>query len=376
MIPSLSPPSNRIAALDSVRGIAALIVVFWHCFNWMSEAAHMQMGWLVLTPLRILINGEGAVVIFFVLSGFVLALPYFRVPSPDYRRFMLKRFCRIGIPYYAAVLMALGLYFLLDVSAPHGSGIWVRVPQTNDVLIDATLILRHIFAFMLGAGEDTILIGPAWSLIHEMRISALFPVLVLLMVRPRLGIPVAVGLYGVALWLTHVYGKFSHFPDAPNDVLSAYLATVYFTPCFMLGILLAARRERIVAYLTRLPDFITMLLWFLILGVFCYYDAYKIRQPLVMGASALLIMLAQSTGLAVKILNWSVLRWLGRISYSLYLVHVPLIYFMSQQWGGDFPPYVDVVGIVITALLVATLMQRYIEVPAIALGTRLARRLG
>ncbi len=365
---------SRIDALDSVRGIAALIVVFWHCFNRMSDATHMQMGWLLLTPLRALINGEGAVIVFFVLSGFVLALPYFRPQPPNYTHFMLRRFCRIAIPYYVVIIAVVGVELFIEMPVRSDIGIWEEVKPENNVPVTVVLFLRHIFAFVLGAGQDTMLDGPAWSLVHEMRASALFPAMVLLMLRPRIGIPVMAVLYGAALWIMTQYGDFAHFPDDPRDVFSAYCVTIYLLPCFALGILLAAHRDRIMARLARLPDFVTMLLWMLLLGVFCYHDDYKIRQPLAMGAAALLIMLAQSPGLTAAVLTQSPLRWLGRISYSLYLVHAPIIFFMCQLWGGYLPPYIDVAVIIIAALLAATVMQRTIEVPAIRLGKRLTQR--
>ena len=77
--------SNRIHSLDSLRGIAALIVLFHHCLLMtpLFYAAHYNEpydnGWVSLftnTILHTFWAGSEAVLLFFILSGFVLAIPF------------------------------------------------------------------------------------------------------------------------------------------------------------------------------------------------------------------------------------------------------------------------------------------------------------
>jgi peptidoglycan/LPS O-acetylase OafA/YrhL len=102
---------GRIAALDSVRGIAAFIVVIHHCFltravysnffftQWKTPANSL-VSWIFLyTPARIVWAGYEAVTLFYVLSGLVLALPWVQGRPPEYSMYAIRRMCRLYIPY-------------------------------------------------------------------------------------------------------------------------------------------------------------------------------------------------------------------------------------------------------------------------------------
>ena len=130
---------GRIAALDSVRGIAAFIVVIHHCFltrpvysdfffsHWKTAAAGPVEKILLHTPARMMWAGDQAVTLFYVLSGLVLALPWVEGRPLAYREFALKRLCRLYIPYVVIIAFA----GLLDIALqPHayvsGASTWVN----------------------------------------------------------------------------------------------------------------------------------------------------------------------------------------------------------------------------------------------------------
>ncbi len=69
---------------------------------------------LIRTPLRLLIAGHQAVILFFLLSGFVLTLPYKKKTGLGYGPFLVKRVCRIYLPYLGALALAI----LCDLSFP------------------------------------------------------------------------------------------------------------------------------------------------------------------------------------------------------------------------------------------------------------------
>src|SRR5208282_647946 len=85
---------QRLSELDALRGIAALSVVLWHFFC----ATYTVPG---VRPIYWIARGDGAVVLFFLLSGFVLSLPFFRAQKPAYLSFIIRRVCRIYLPYLA-----------------------------------------------------------------------------------------------------------------------------------------------------------------------------------------------------------------------------------------------------------------------------------
>ena len=68
-------------------------------------------AWLRYTPLRLLVDGEAAVILFFVLSGYVLALPFIAGTQLTYGRYLVKRICRIWLPFAAAILLAAALSY-------------------------------------------------------------------------------------------------------------------------------------------------------------------------------------------------------------------------------------------------------------------------
>ncbi|MCB9988463.1 MAG: acyltransferase family protein [Rhodospirillales bacterium] len=79
---SVQPKSQRFHGLDSLRGIAALVVVFNHFYGVIPALASSENWLFSYTPLHTLIAGRQAVIIFFVLSGFVLSLPYVQGRAP------------------------------------------------------------------------------------------------------------------------------------------------------------------------------------------------------------------------------------------------------------------------------------------------------
>jgi peptidoglycan/LPS O-acetylase OafA/YrhL len=106
--------TSKLLALDSARGVAALVVVFHHAA---CAFAPLLVHDRYAPWLRILVQGAFPVRFFFVLSGFVLSLSYFRSGRVAVlRSAAVRRFFRLAVPVAAAVALAyvlfdLGLYF-------------------------------------------------------------------------------------------------------------------------------------------------------------------------------------------------------------------------------------------------------------------------
>jgi peptidoglycan/LPS O-acetylase OafA/YrhL len=101
-LPHESEP-RRYYELDSLRGLAALTVVFLHFSRICSPRVVHIFNY---TPLRLLVAGRAAVILFFLLSGLVLTLPYKKNGRLDYGPFLLKRVCRLYVPYLGAQALA------------------------------------------------------------------------------------------------------------------------------------------------------------------------------------------------------------------------------------------------------------------------------
>src|ERR1700722_527969 len=113
--------AKRIEYLDSLRGLAATQVVINHSFlifpilysAFSREPITNRVVWvLVYTPFHLFWDGAEAVTFFFVLSGFVLALPYFNGRAPFYPSYLVRRFFRIYVPYIIVVTLSAFMLFL------------------------------------------------------------------------------------------------------------------------------------------------------------------------------------------------------------------------------------------------------------------------
>lgn len=69
---------KRIGELDSIRGLAALIVLFHHMYQDLNNNTRFPPIIFRYSPLRVLTNGHASVIMFFILSGFVLSLPFLK----------------------------------------------------------------------------------------------------------------------------------------------------------------------------------------------------------------------------------------------------------------------------------------------------------
>ena len=103
--------------LDALRGAAALVVLMNHFHQVWLGTSHPH--WIarpkLIPPLWLLVNGHASVILFFLLSGFVLTLPSLRGSHQPYPRYLARRVCRIYPPYVAGLLISVvGCAFFWD----------------------------------------------------------------------------------------------------------------------------------------------------------------------------------------------------------------------------------------------------------------------
>lgn len=375
--------ARRWDSLDALRGIAAFLVLTFHCAlifpgfnapgNPLRLAAWLEpWAWLKFTPLRLLVSaGPPAVVLFFTLSGFVLSLPFLRsTRGPSYAAFAIKRVCRIYPPFAAAVLASAVLYAVLE-PAPIPS----LSPWFNTVLWDRPLSVDYVFRNLMltGLPHDMTLDLVMWSLVHELRISLIFPLLFVLTRRW----PVAATAASLVLAVICTAALAGQEASSLGTTL---VDTARFIPMFVAGIVIAGHVDRVRSAVARLPGWTVAVLW---LGSVALLLApgptLSIYYDFVWGVGAVgLVALTVGSVRANRLLAAPPLVWLGRISYSLYLIHPPLLIAAVHVTHGRLPLWVTIVGIVPLSLACAALMYRFVEQPSISLGRRLtspSRRL-
>lgn len=369
--PPLSPKPPRITSLDALRGVGALLVMFWHYYLTLPIPVQTHLSWLtIFSPIR---YAPAAVVIFNMLSGFVLALPYFKPEPPVYWQFLVRRVCRLYVPFAVILFVALVLYTVTGTDQQAVNGMLLRVKTTTQ-LGPFTLTSFGRTLLMTGLWDDTLMDPSIWTLIQEMRISIIFPILVLLCRRSWLGAAFMAACYVFVFTTRETLGHFIIFPGLPDDYVSTWVLTVYFIPCFMMGIFIARYRDRIAKFLSGVSRRRRRALWtFAIINLYFIPD-FDVRQPFTEVGAGLVIMLLLSSPKLESAARASVMQWLGKISFSLYLVHLPVLFILRHLLEDRLSLGLIYALSAIMTVPAAVLSQRLIEQPAVALGKTLLRR--
>ena len=346
--------------LDSLRGLAALAVVFTHMLSMGPYLGPEVERLLDATPLRAVHTGRAPVVFFFVLSGYVLTLSLLRPDAPGPVAFALRRTLRLVLPVAAVVLLSAGLRALFYRGPlPADLGWDARLLWSEPV--ETSMLLRQ--ALLLGADHRFTLDIPLWSLVHEWRLSLVFPLALLFRRRPALLLAAALALHAVA-----VAAGASHDAVQLGPRLgSTLVASAYFALPFAAGAALAF----VGGHLALWGRGARSGAW---AGV-----AVACALPSDLGftaASAVLIVLARGPGRLPRVLAAPALLWLGRVSFSLYLVHMPVLATALHAAHGWLPPWVALVAGVPASLLAAAAFHAWVEAPAHRLSRRSGERRG
>jgi peptidoglycan/LPS O-acetylase OafA/YrhL len=355
----------RLRALDSMRGIAALIVMGGHVF-WLSplggERHQLELPLRVAGSLAArLLDGGAAVFFFFVLSGFVLALPYVGAVQRrlDVAEFVVRRVLRIMPTYWAATAVGLGLRALASGLPPVP-----RMPVDWSASLGPAELF-DIVSLVFGSPERYVN-GPMWSLQVEMRMSLLLPFFIAAaMLRPG---PVS-GLVTLAIALLVPFVA----PDA---------AWLLFGPLFVFGVLLARWAPEATARLRSLSPAARALL--VVAGLALFYNRSleelwelpRVFESWLAGlGSGLMILLVLAETETPWFLGNRVASFFGDISYSLFAVHQPVLVAVALvgQAQGWSAVRVALTGICL-AFVAATLLHRLVEAPSMRWSRVIVRR--
>lgn len=366
----------RFRSLDSLRGVAAFVVVLHHAFlalphggedrgAILQRGIHAEAGWLYATPLRVLVAGPAAVILFFVLSGFVLTLSWNSSKPRGYPTFAKSRAIRIWVPFAVAIALSALLSLVLRNRPLEGGSDWLGFTWRTGATLSN--LVRHLL--MTGTAID--LDNPMWSLVHELRISLILPAMVFVARNaPRLLVCLCAFVSAVAaLTIPHL---------AAYGLLTSLVTTVTLAVCFSIGILLATDGTW-VDLVSRIRPAGKVALWIcvpLVLSVaenvMIVPGLHSVLLLLTSSVSAgILIALCITSKRADKILTLSVPAYLGRISYSLYLTHVIVIAAMAHALSGIVPLPLTLVLAVPASLVTADIFYRCVEAPSHHLARRL-----
>jgi peptidoglycan/LPS O-acetylase OafA/YrhL len=340
----------RLSGLDGIRGLAAAYVVVNHIFlrafpGYPHDRAPFWAGWFIY--------GRFAVVVFIVLSGFSLGLSPaghgWRLDS--LRRFAYRRARRI-LPAYAAALAFSLLMAWLVVPQP-GQG----APTGETVLVNGLLVQNLVRAPSPNRAF--------WSMAVEAQLYVALPLL--LLVARRFGaalmagaVTLAVATVGVAA--PHERTLHAFVVQSPPD-----LAALFALGIVAAGIVAAARSARPWAWiaLAAAAPVLATIWWQG--SVWTLTHLLWVDLALGPGIACLLIGLAHGRPAPlVRLLDSRPIRTLGASSYSLYLIHEPIVvavYKLGRFHTGPSAFLVLVALVLPLTILVARVFAHYFERP-------------
>ncbi|NHO32167.1 acyltransferase family protein [Acetobacter fallax] len=355
--------------LDSLRGIAALTVVANHMLImsdqgnriWWHGAQPTGIAGVLLfrTPLAVLFQGVNAVYLFFVLSGFVLSLPWVRGRSQTYATFVIRRFFRIYPPYIAAIILSFGLLALAGHPPVGETSYWYS--QIWSGPFDG----RCLLAIGMMDTRNAFMDFPVWTVSWELGIGLVFPLLMMPVARyGARGLAVSAALAILIGFVLRVTG-----PVAAEVGRSACAYILL----FLMGAGLAIIADRAQGFFALHRSFGSALG---IIGVLLLARTWSDRPliaflPLGLG-SMFLICAAISEGPLNRFLMLPVARWAGKISFSLYLIHVPII--TAFVAFGRLPLFASIFLGAVVSFAVAPQFHRLIERPGQQAGRFLTTR--
>lgn len=320
---------SRLEQLDGLRGIAALMVV---CYHYTAHFSHLY-GHPTPLPFEFSIGRYG-VQLFFIISGFVIFLTL--NSTRNYRDFLVSRFSRLFPAYWAAVLIT-----FLVVSSFSLPG--------REVSLGAAVLNLSMLQEWIGVEPVD---GVYWTLTLEISFYGIMLALFVLGLLPNIE-SIA------ALWLAAMlvaYGLETYASVGLAPMLKKSLLLEY-ANLFIAGIMFYKLHEGVKA--TR-PALI------LLAALFVEYVIHGARPAVVCGFFFALFYLAIDGPPRIRnVLTLKPLLYLGAVSYCLYLLHQNVGYVMLRNlYAMQIPPPVVIPIVVAASIVLAGLLSRWIERPA------------
>lgn len=358
--------NHRFIQLDSLRGLAALAVFATHAISGVISVPLLVK--IDRTPFSIFVNGNAAVMFFFVLSGFVLSLAFIDGQKPiSLMAFYTKRIFRIYPAFIATVIFAVLLKQL--VFQPHinaDAGIWFKqywlweldAGHLKQILQTLSVISPNINYKLLNP--------PMWSLAVEMTMAFVIPFFIWLV--SRCNAVVNICFFVLLCYLSYGFKTYLNFHAG----------------IFYLGVILAKYRQVIITEIGKRSVSVKILLllaglliynsgmWFLNLRETSYYVVFVYCLPAI-GSAVIIISVLTANRLSV-FFEQRVFVFFGAITYSFYLMHFPLLFTLSSLMINHFSLYLAVVLALLTNVGISYLMMRFIEQPFQAMASGLVKK--
>lgn len=336
---------GQIHQLNWVRAVAALLVVGYHCQLTIAKPKYFNED--VMTFFT---SGWSGVQLFFVLSGFVIYISHMRdsEASPGVLRdFAIKRFRRLYPPLWVVLIPVT----LLAVAQMGFSGV-----MAWDI----------VAAFLILPVEKELILAVEWTLRHEILFYALFA---LFLWNRRIGLAALI-LWGI---LGPVLNAWLHGGWFVDFVLNANHALFLFG--MLAGWAFLKAKGKAFADLAVAAGVIVFVATYAV--VFLYRTPETDANVLGFGVGAGLVVFGLASSERFRIDN-RFMNKAGAASYSLYLIHYPLISILTKiavivDSKVNLPSGVYLIGIIIACQIAGILFHDFIEKPTIRFTNRILK---
>ena len=372
---------DRYEELDSIRGISSLIVMIGHhlmIFSVFQNYSYEDNKPFVIyllkeTPARLIFSsGNESVIIFFVLSGFVL-YKSIQKNYDSYGTFLLKRISRIYIPYIVAISIAILCQTTMSKYGISNLSEWFNRSWTIESSL--SLIAQHIL--LIGKYNTDAYNGVIWSLVHEMRISIIFPLVMMVCLRKTLRYSL------LSLFSFSICSVVILFLFHSSLTLTSYALTLHYTVLFLLGALVAIYKNNlIVFYSNRIKN--EKIAWFLLAILLYMYEGrigeikmlnnFILRDYVVAISACLFVILSLSVSTLSSLLRNKYLLYLGKISYSLYLYHIISLFSLVYMLHEIFPLPIVLILSLILSFILAIISYLFVEKFAFRIGKYITKQ--
>lgn len=366
-LPAPPPAARRVYPfIDAIRGVASLVILAHHLLTYVPRTDE-TLAAIPLLHHVVWWYGGLATQVFLVISGFVGGVSLARATpeAADLGRLLLVRYLRLALPAVATLLFAIVLYAIVPPS-------WAAFPLFDE--ISAPGVLAHVAFLQDVLGYPSLLAG-FWYLSIDWQCNAVLSLLIIVqdaLLRrlpglsrstqgfAALGLPMLVAVLSLFVW---------------NGAVAHEIYATYFFGIVFLGTLAG------LAVAGRIPPAI---FWAYVAATAVAAGAAVVQSrphlAVALTAGVAIYLLAQRQPVAAsRADSLPMLGWLGRISYSLFLVHYPTIWAVTsvaRGIGGDAAAasWPSLVAAVAASLVAAVLLHRLVEVPTLAVVGRLKPR--
>lgn len=353
---ALPPSPVRVFStrLESLRGLAALAVALYHSVS-VFEA---EPQWQSLNrALQLIGSGGGPVFLFFVLSGYVLALSLrddlLQPDNKQIARSIASYYFRRAARLFPLLFFVIGISFVLQWQTP--------APLQDDL----TPFAKAVMVPVHGVRELTknillfssSIVPVAWTLRIELFWSILLPAIVAsqIFLSRNYGLLLLVGLVAAQVFFQPGY-------------------SIHYGFAFYLGAALIHARH------ARYPGFIALIGLAMIWVVPLLSDDRTVKDLVFAVASGAIVFGVVNARTKMSFLEWSPVRFLGRISYSFYLWHWIVLFELTVVIRHVFPELTGIFGNVVlfgvlisVTVLISSFTYQFIEVPCMNFARKLSK---